>query len=169
MISQHSKKAWRNPWVLGMVGLIIMVLVVDGFFIWLSTHNRSTLVDHEYSTKDRRSDSAELREITVHRALGWQTTVTPPPNIVMNTPAAYEILVTDRSGAPVSGTMEVEAYRPSDAEADFTTPFAAVAPGVYRGSISFPLKGYWELRIRVKRGEDMFEVNTKKFAVAAGS
>ncbi len=84
----------------------------------------------------------------------------------MNSPTAYEIGVVDRAGAPVSGTVEVEAYRASDASKDFTTTFSETSPGNYQGYISFPLKGYWELRIRIRRGEDMFEVNTGRFMVS---
>ena len=72
----------------------------------------------------------------------------------------------DREGVPVNGTMEVEAYRASDESKDFSTAFREVSPGNYQGYISFPLKGYWELHIRVKRGEDIFEVGTNKIMVA---
>jgi hypothetical protein len=166
MISQDSKKAFRNPWVLGMIGLIVFVLGVNGTFIWYSMHGRSTLVDHEYSTKDRKSDTAELKEIESHRSLAWKTTIKQPTAIVMNLPTSYEISVADRNGVPVSGTMEVEAYRAADATKDFTTPFKEVSPGNYQGNITFPLKGFWELRIRVQRGEDVFGVETKRFSVA---
>lgn len=166
MISQESKKAFRNPWALGMIGLILLVLGVNGTFIWYSMHNRSSLVDHEYSTKDRKSDTAELKEIEAHRALAWKTTIKQPDAIVMNSPASYEISVVDRNGVPVSGAMEVEAYRAADASKDFTTAFKEVSPGNYQGNITFPLKGFWELRIRVKRGEDVFGVDTKRFPVA---
>ena len=40
------------------------------------------------------------------------------------------------------------------------------ATGRYQGYINFPLKGYWELHIRVQRGDDKFGVDTEKFMVA---
>jgi len=73
----------------------------------------------------------------------------------------------DRDGAPVSGSVEVAAYRSADESKDFSTAFREVSPGNYQGYISFPLKGSWELRIRVKRGNETFEVGTDKFTVAA--
>jgi len=167
MISQYNKKGLRNPWFLGMIGLIAVVLGVNGTFIWLATQNRPALVDREYSTKDRKSDTAALNDLQAHRILAWKTTIKQPKVIVMNLPAAYEIGVADRAGMPVSGTMEVLAYRASDVRQDFTTVFKETSPGNYQGYISFPLKGYWELRIRSKRGEEIFEVNTDRFAVAA--
>lgn len=166
MISQNNKNGLRNPWFLGMLGAIIVVLGINGVFIWLAMHNRSTLVDREYSTRDRKSDAAALGDLRSHKALAWKTTIKQPKSITMDSPVAYEISVTDRENVPVSGAMEVEAYRAADASKDFLTAFSEVSPGSYQGYISFPLKGYWELRIRIKRGEDVFEVNTDRFSVA---
>lgn len=167
MISQHSKKGLRNPWLLGMIGLIILVLVVNGAFIWFATHNRSTLVDREYSTKDRKSNAAVVNDLQEQKALAWKITVNRPGNIVAGTPSAYEISAVDRDGAPVRGIMEVKAYRAADESKDFTTAFTEVSPGNYQGYVNYPLKGYWELRINVKRGKDIFEAGTDRFMVAA--
>jgi len=166
MISQTNKTGLRNPWLLGMLGLIVLVLGVNGTFIWYATHNRSTLVERDYSTKDRKSNAAVVNDLQAQKALAWKTTIKQPRAIAMNSPVAYEISVLDHENAPVSGTMEVGAYRASDASKDFTTAFKEVSPGNYQGYISFPLKGYWELRIRVKRSEDVFSVGTDRFMVA---
>lgn len=169
MISQENKKGLRNPWLLGMIGLIVLVLGVNGAFVWFAMHNRSTLVDRDYSTKNRKTNAAVVSSLQEQKALAWRTTIRQSGAIAMNSPTAYEIGVVDRAGAPVSGTVEVEAYRASDASKDFTTTFSETSPGNYQGYIKFPLKGYWELRIRIKRGEEIFEVNTGRFMVAAAS
>lgn len=165
-ISQSNKKGLRNPWFLGIIGMIGVVLSVNAAYIWLAMKSRPALVDREYSTKDRKSDTAALHDIEAHRSLAWKATIKRNGLAVMNKPVAYEIAVVDRAGAPVSGMMEVEAYRASDASQDFTTAFRETSSGNYQGYIDFPLKGYWELRIRIKRGEDKFEVNTGRFSVA---
>lgn len=167
MISQKNKEGFRNPWPLGMIGLIVLVLGVNGTFMWFASHNRSTLVDRDYSTKDRKSNAALIGDLQEKKALAWKTTMKLPKSVVAGSPAGYEISVADPKGLPVEGAMEVEAYRASDEQKDFTTAFREVSPGNYQGNISFPLKGYWELRIRVKRGEDTFEVGSDRFMVAA--
>jgi nitrogen fixation protein FixH len=167
MISQNNKSGLRNPWVLGMLTLIVIVLGVNATFIWFTMKDgRSTLVDRDYKTKDRKSGEELVSELRQQQALSWQTEIKKPKSVVMGTPTSYEIGIKDRDGGPVSGKMEVLAYRPSDASKDFTTTFKEVAPGRYQGYINFPLKGYWELHMRVVRGEEVFNVNSDKFMVA---
>ena len=165
MLSQNNKKSWRNPWFIGMMGVVVTALLVNSVLIWYALHRRSTLVDHEYSTRDRKSDTETIDDIQAQNALAWKITVKLPKMVVLATPASYEINVADRQGAPVTGEMEVVAYRASDADKDFAIPFREVSSGKYQGYISFPLKGFWELRIRVKRGQDVFETESNKFSV----
>jgi FixH len=166
MLSQENKKSWRNPWFVGIVGVVVTALLVNSVLIWYALHRRSTLVDHEYSTRDRKSDTETIDDIQSQNALAWKVTIKRPESVVLSTPASYEIDVADRLGEPVSGEMEVVAYRASDADKDFAIPFREVSSGKYQGYISFPLKGYWELRIRVKRGKDVFETESNKFSVS---
>lgn len=165
MISQDHKSGLLNPWLLGMLGLIVLVLAVNATFIWFATHGQSTLIDREYKTKDRKSNTQLLSELGRQQALGWQTTINKPKTLIQGQPTMYEISVVDKDGKPVSGEMEVEAYRASDASKDFFTAFKEVAAGNYQGYISFPLKGYWELHIHLKRGSDEFAVDTERFMV----
>lgn len=166
MISQHSKKGSRNPWLLGMSAMIILVLAVNGMFIWLAMRSPPALVDRDYSTRDRQSNVVVANDLREQKKLAWKIAVSKPVRVLMGLPVKYEISVSDREGAPVSGSMEVEAYRASDASSDFKTAFIEISPGNYRGYISLPLKGYWELRIRVKRGDDAFEAGTDRFMVS---
>jgi nitrogen fixation protein FixH len=170
MISQSNKSGLRNPWVWGMLTLITVVLAVNATFIWFANKGtRSTLVDRDYQTGNRQSNESMLSDLRRQHALSWQTEIKKPESLITGVPTAYEIAVKDREGKPVSGVMEVVAYRPSDASKDFTTTFKEVAPGSYQGNINFTLKGYWELHIHIQRGEDRFNVNTDKFMVAASS
>lgn len=167
MISQDNKSGLRNPWVLGILTLIVVVLSVNATFIWFTMkEGRSTLVDRDYKTGDRKSGEELLKELREQHMLSWQTEIKKPASIVVGIPTSYEIGIRDRDGAPVSGKLEVVAYRPSNASKDFTIAFKEVAPGRYQGYVNFPLKGYWELHMRVQRGEEVFNVNSDKFMVA---
>jgi len=166
MLSQNHKSGLRNPWLLGLLVLILLVLSVNVGLIWFATHNQSTLVDRDYKTKDRKTNTEILKELSMQRGLAWQTTINKPKALIQGQPAMYQISVVDKEGKPVSGEMQVEAYRASDASQDFATPFKEVAAGSYQGYITFPLKGYWELHIHVTRGDDRFSVDTERFKVA---
>lgn len=168
MISQENKSGLRNPWLLGMIALIIIVLGVNVTFILFSAgQGRSTLVERDYKTKDRKANEELLSELGQRHALAWQTSIKKPTVLIQNTPASYEISITDKDGQPVSGSLDVNAYRAADASQDFTTPFKEVSPGTYQGYITFPLKGYWELRIHTVRGTEEFTVGTDRFMVDA--
>jgi nitrogen fixation protein FixH len=168
MISQSNKSGLHNPWVWGMLTLIVIVLSVNATFIWFATKGtRSTLVERDYKTGDRESNEELLSELRTQHALSWQTEIKKPEAVVVGTPAIYEIGVQDRDGKPVSGVMQVVAYRASDASKDFSTTFNEVSPGRYQGSVNFPLKGYWELHIRIQRGEERFGVDTEKFMASS--
>ncbi|MDD2685096.1 MAG: FixH family protein [Gallionella sp.] len=167
MISQHNKTGFRNPWALAILALIIIVLAVNITFIWYSANDqRSALVERDYKTKDRKANDEILSELRAQQALAWKVSLNKPKALVINTPIAYEISVLDNAGKPVSGMLEVEAYRAADASKDFATAFKEVSPGNYQGYITFPLKGYWELHVRVARGEEKFGVDTDRFKVA---
>jgi len=169
MISQNNKSGLRNPWLLGILALIILVLGVNITFIWYSANSsRSTLVERDYKTRDRKTTEAALKDLGQYHQLAWQVSINKPEEITTGQPVSYEIRVADKAGGPVTGgTLEVEAYRAADASRDFVTPFHEIAPGNYQGNISFPLKGYWELHIRVQRGEEIFQVSADRFKVAA--
>lgn len=165
MISQKHKSGLRNPWLLGLLLLILLVVGVNATIIWLATHNQSSLVDRDYKTKDRKTNAQVLSELGRNQTLAWRTTIRRPAELVQGKPVLYRISVVDKDGNPVSGEMAVKAYRPSDASLDFVTPFEEVAAGDYQGSITFPLKGYWELHVHLRRGADEFSVRTERFKV----
>ncbi|MFY9261412.1 MAG: FixH family protein [Gallionella sp.] len=166
MISQSNKKAWRNPWLFGLLGLVLSGVAINVVFVLHSLDSsRSTLVDEEYNTRNHKTDGAFLKEIEAQGVLAWKTTLKQPKFVALNAPAPYEISVADLKGAPVSGQMEVTAYRASDAAKDFKVLFKEISPGRYQGFMSFALKGYWKLRIRVVRDKDVFETESEKFSV----
>jgi hypothetical protein len=166
MISQKNKDGWRNPWFLGMLGVVVTAVLVNFVLIGYALHGRSTLVDYEYNTRDRKSDTETIGNIQAQKALAWKFTIKLPKTVVLGTSASYEIDVDDRLGAPVSGEMKVVAYRASDANKDFPITFREVSSGKYQGYISFPLKGYWELHMRVTRGNDVFDAESSKVLVS---
>jgi nitrogen fixation protein FixH len=166
MISQRNKKGWQNPWVFGLLGLIFSGVAINGLFLWNAlSEERSTLVDREYNTRNRKTGAEVVKEIEAQNALGWKATIKQTKAVPLNEPTACQVSILDREGHPVSGQLEVSAYRASDASKDFTVPFKEDSLGNYQGIMRFPLKGYWKLRIRVVRGKEVFETEGNRFSV----
>lgn len=157
-ISQNSNHAFRNPWVLGMLGFILVVVGINVFFITTAINTSPGLVDKNYYEKGRYFEqSIEQRREMVSR-LGWDMRVQVPEEIIMNQRTTVYMNVVDRVGMPLEGaSAQLHAYRPSDANADFTVEMTPYAPGIFSADVSFALRGIWDLKVLVSQGEDNIE------------
>ena len=57
------------------------------------------------------------------------------------------------------------AYRPSDADADFSHTMTYKSPGIYSVEMAFSLPGIWDLIAVAKQGEQEFIV-TKRVTIS---
>lgn len=164
-ISQHSKHALRNPWVLGWLGFVFIVLAVNIGLIVLSRSSNPGLVDKNYYDHGRDYERNVLKKNSARAALGWEARLETPVHIVMAQPAELRFVVADNRGFPLSdAAISLTAYRPADAAADFMVIMNQSAAGRYQADINFPLKGTWDLIVKVKRGEDEYEL-TRRISV----
>ncbi len=158
-ISQDSKSAMRNPWVLGWLGLLITVLGVNVAFIVTAFKTSPGLVEESYYEKGRDVEINFQKKIEARNRLGWDIRLQTPEAIVLGKPAYYTINIVDSVGMPLrDAKVSLQAYRPSDASADVNTEMQSIATGVYQASLNLPLKGIWDLKVKVSRGEDELEM-----------
>lgn len=158
-ISQNSKQAWRNPWVLGIVALLLSVIAVNVGFITMALRSNPGLVDNKYYDHGRDYERNALKQIAARNSLGLEAKFEIPEHIVMTQPGAFRFTAVDKRGLPFSkAEVKVTAYRPADAAADFIVQMHDNADGRYQADMSFPLKGAWDLIVKVKRGQDTFEL-----------
>lgn len=166
-ISQHNKEALRNPWVLGWIGAIVLVLLVNVGFIVTAIVTNPGLVDKNYYQRGRDLEAEIVSMRRAYKRLGWQMTLAAEQPPVLGQPTRYTFRVVDREGRPVEGDRAViSAYRPSDAKADFRGEMQRIAPGLYSADLTFPLKGRWELIATLHKGKDALHV-TQHINVAA--
>ena len=166
-ISQSNKQAFRNPWVLGWLAAIILVLLVNAGFIITAVMTNPGLVDKDYYEKGRdfEQEFSTLKE-TRHR-LGWKMHLEAVQAPHTNQTARYTLSAADRTGIPVAADQVIiRAYRPSDASSDFTTEMQEVTPGIYTAELTFPLKGLWDLTAILHKGDDQLKV-TRRINVQA--
>lgn len=157
--SQSSTEGKRNPWVIGWFGIVAVFLGVNAVFIVFAVTSNPGLVVEDYYEQGRQYEKNAIKRLAAHNNLRWESKLETPEVITLNKPDTYRFSAVDARGLPIrDANVQVVAYRPSDADADFTTTLQPVAPGMYQGSLSFPLPGVWDLTIKIQRGEDRLEL-----------
>lgn len=157
-ISQDNPKALKNPWVLGWLALVIVVLAVNIGFISLAFITNPGLVDKNYYENAQDYEENLVKYRTARTALGWSYQVDFPSTPILNKKEIYRLSVVDKVGLPLTAaTITLKAYRPSDASADFEATLAEVGAGMYEGYVTYPLKGIWDLTVNITREQDRFD------------
>ncbi|BAO44585.1 conserved hypothetical protein [Thiolapillus brandeum] len=165
--SQHNKQAFRNPWVLGWIAGILLVLAVNVAFIVTAVVTNPGLVDKNYYEKGRDQEQHFIEQQLTRDRLGWQMKLEAIDTPVAGQPVRYTFNIVDTSGVAIDGDKAtLHAYRPSDMTADFDLPMQEIAPGVYSAELTFPLKGIWDLSAVLVKGEDSLKV-TRRISVEA--
>jgi nitrogen fixation protein FixH len=160
--SQHSAEARRNPWFLAWLGLVAVFLLVNIGFIITSVFTMPGLVAEDYYEQGRQYERNALKLMAARNKLQWQAKLEIPATLTSQENGVYRFSAVDARGIPIiDADAQLLAYRPADAAADFTTPLNQIAPGLYQAELSLPLPGLWELHVRVRQNEDVFEMSRR--------
>jgi len=157
--------AWKSPWVIGWMGLVLAVLGVNMTMVYLAVRTSSGLVVEDYY--ERGQDYEKNMFSKRARDPGWHMTIDLPKNPVAgnHTPVNYSVV--DKAGVPVQpDAVTFYAYRPSDATRDFSVPMEQQARGLYSAKAQFRLKGVWDILVSAKSGEEEYNVG-RRIDVAA--
>jgi len=179
MISQKNKQGWRNPWVLGLLAIVLAGVLINGRFLWNVLHHPTRLLDDNYSVKAHNQyDAKWVQQQSERSTLGWQANLHSPqqlPNdslampsmvrfIVNASPAQLKLELKDRDGKPVQGAkVAIDAQWPGDPTFDFKCAFNEVAPGNYVGDMKFSRAGNWDMLINAQREGQEFAMEQKVF------
>ncbi|MBK1621073.1 hypothetical protein CKO42_22145 [Lamprobacter modestohalophilus] len=143
--------AWRSPWFLGWIGLVVVVVVVNATMITLAFVTNPGLVVDDYYERGRDVE----RSLTTRRAEapGWTMSLDTPADVAAKTPTMVRFYVVDSVGQPVRpDQVTYYAYRPSDPSADFSLPMVEEAPGRYAAEVTFALSGLWDTLVAAQTG-----------------
>ncbi|MCU7905665.1 MAG: FixH family protein [Candidatus Thiodiazotropha sp. (ex Epidulcina cf. delphinae)] len=155
----EKKSAWRSPWVIAWVAMVVIFFTMNMIMIYLAIDNKPGLVVDDFYERGQDYEKNMLKRQA--RDPGWTMRVELPRRIAIDQPVLCRFSVTDRDGGQVSrDEVTFYAYRPSDVEQDFSVPMKQVEPGFYEAQVSFPLKGAWDILVSIRNGED--EYNTPK-------
>ena len=179
MISQNNKQGWRNPWVLGLLLVVLSGVLINARMLWNVMHHQTRLLDENYSVKGHNQYDAKWVQQQAERStLGWQAKLHSPqrlPNdslaiesaarfILVANPAQLKFELNDQAGKPVQGgDVLINAQWPGDPKFDTSMTLHESAPGLYEGSMNFPRPGNWDVLIKVTQTERIFEMEQKVF------
>ncbi|MCK5639609.1 MAG: FixH family protein [Gammaproteobacteria bacterium] len=167
IFSQDNKSAFRNPWVLGMLSFVIIVVLVNVAFISMAFITSPGLVTEDYYERGQDHEANVQKRIDARNRLGWAMNLTLPEKIMMATNQNYQFNVVDKYGVPIGdANVKMHAYRPSDATADFYVEMENMSAGMYKTRTGFPLKGIWDITLQVVHGEDNYDM-TRRISVHA--
>ncbi len=166
-ISQDNPSGWRNPWMLSLIGLITIVLLVNIGFITLAFVSSPGLVTENYYEKGLDHEKNVRKRIAARSQLGWSFSTDFPKKPLVNRNETYRVNLVDKAGMPLGkANVQLKAYRPSDATADFNVAMSETIPGVYETAVTFPLKGIWEITVDIKRGNDVYDFTQRTSVVS---
>ncbi|MCW9014482.1 MAG: FixH family protein [Gammaproteobacteria bacterium] len=164
--SQDNPNPWRNPWVIGWLALVAIVLLVNIVMISLAFITNPGLVSEDYYERGQEHEQNVRSRIAARETLGWTVSTDFPQNPVQNRKELYRFNIVDKAGNPLTGAdVSLNAYRPSDAEADFNVKMTETLTGLYEARITYPLKGIWELNISINRDNDAYDFTRRSSVI----
>jgi len=179
VISQKNKQGWRNPWVFGLLAVMLSGVLINARFFWNVMHHPTRVLDDDYTVREHNKyDAKWLQEQAERTTLGWQTKFYSPQRlendpianaeaarfILMANPAEMHFELNDDKGSPIQEVqVKIDAQWPGDPSHDFKTIFHATTPGHYVGSMDFPRAGNWDLIIMADKDGREFKMEQKVF------
>mgnify|MGYP001769743253 CR=1 FL=1 len=160
-----SRRGGRNFWVIGWVGLVLAVLLVNLVMVYLAMTNNPGLVVDDYYERGKNYEETLVSRRA--RDPGWKMEIFEPERIDVGAPAVFAFEVRTSDGRFLDPEwVTLFAYRPSDAKADFHLPMRKVGPGRFEAEVRFPLKGVWDLLLAVRSGDQEYSAATR---ISAGT
>jgi nitrogen fixation protein FixH len=140
---------WKNPWVIGWISAVLVVLGANITMVTLAIATNPGLIRDDYYERGRDVE----RTIQTRLADGpqWTIQIDTPRDIRAEQAGRVRFAAVDKVGQPVRpDSVTYFAYRPSDAQRDFSQPMAQVGPGLYEAEVTFPLGGVWDTVVSVQ-------------------
>jgi nitrogen fixation protein FixH len=178
MISQKHK-GWRNPWVIGLIIIVLAGIVINIRMLWNVMHHPTRLLDENYNVKKHNQyDANWVKQQAERSTLGWQAKLHSPnrlPNdsmamesaarfILIANPAVLQLDLNDNADKPVQGgQVQIRAQWPGDPKFDVAVSLSETSSGRYEGRINFPRPGNWDILIKVEQDGRIFEMEQKAF------
>jgi len=157
---QKSVSAWRSPWVIAWIALVIAVLGVNLTMVYLAIATNPGLVVEDYYERGQHYERSMVSRMA--QDPGWEMQADIPSDLRAGERSVIRFFLVDKAGQPVEPDgVQLYAYRPSEAAQDFTLPMTEEGKGRYMAEVTFPLIGVWDTLIAVKSGENEYNLGKR--------
>ena len=179
MFSQKNKQAWRNPWVIGLLLIVLAGVLSNAKMIWNVIHNPTRVLDDNYSVKAHNQYDAKWMQQQAERStLGWKAKLHSPhllandpaamPSairfVLLASPAELQFDLSDKDGKPIQGgKVVINTQWPGNPDFDFNLQLNETAAGHYVGNLNFSRPGNWDMLIKAEYDGREFEMEQKVF------
>jgi nitrogen fixation protein FixH len=152
--------AWKSPWVIVWIALVIAVLGMNALMVYLAVVTSPGLVVEDYYERGQRYEHTMFSEKA--RDPGWVLSADFPEDIGARETTPIRAFLVDKAGRPVTpDSVQLFVYRPSDATRDFSVVMSEEAPGRYKAEVSFPLVGAWDTLVAARDGDDEYHIGQR--------
>lgn len=150
--------AWKNPFVIGWVVILVTVLAVNFFMVSMAIVTNPGLVVDDYYAQGKRMDVI-LAEQKRMEKIGWKLNV-DMPILSEGKAVPIKLSVKDKDGNAIAvDTAVLYYYRPSDRDLDGKLEMIKTAgTGQYEQQFALPVKGKWDLIMEVTKGDIRFNI-----------
>ena len=179
MFSQKNKQAWRNPWVIGLIAIVLSGVLINMRMLWNMVQHPTRVLDEHYTVKDHnRYDAKWLQQQAERSTLGWHAKLYSTSQarndaealpqmlrfIVTASPAEFVLELTDKDGKAVeAASIKADVQWPGDPSFDFQSEFNATAAGHYVSTLKFPRAGNWDVLVHASVAGRDFDMEQKVF------
>ncbi len=151
-------------WPLLIAGLLTVHAAAMITYAVIASSNPSYAVEKDYYQKALHWDEKRAQD-AANTSLGWEAAVSARPGDQPGK-AVLTITLRDRGGEPVGGAAaHVEVFHMADSGRVLEADLEETSPGTYGATLPMERDGKWELRLRARRGKDLFTAALKQYLV----
>jgi nitrogen fixation protein FixH len=151
---QERRTPWRwFPWWI--IGSMLLVVAVNGGLIYFALSTFPGQAGHDGFDLSNHYDQV-IAAAQRQAQLGWSV------RVAVDAAAHPELVLTDHTGAPLSGAqLAASAERPLGPSEATTLQFQEVAQGHYVAVASLPEIGQWDLLLTVTAGGEHYSTTQR--------
>ncbi|MCC7017510.1 MAG: FixH family protein [Rhodospirillales bacterium] len=153
------KTGWWYPWAL--FGVMVVTMIVNGILVWIADDTFSGLATGRYGDLGVDYNRA-LEGRAAQERLGWRADIAFEPR---GGGGVIEVRLATREGDPVEGAdAELLIRRPVEDGFDRRIGLIPEGNGRYTARVALPKPGQWALHLLVRRGDVVFQHQTRIMA-----